>query len=519
MTLLEPHRAKLLDCGLTSETWTRAGLHSGSVDEVREILGYGGAGTGLVIPYSGGYARVRIDHPGPDGKRYRSPKAQGNRLYLPPTLETTVLTDPGRPLHLTEGEFKALKLTQEGFPCVALPGVWSWKTNLHGKSLPIADLDHVAWNGRRVVVVFDSDLADKPPVAWAEHELVKELRRRQADVYLLRLPEGPKGVKCGVDDYLVAHGPEAFRRLPMQTPTEVDQDPPAFLRVTDLADAYLLRLLQPHHRITLGYAELDQVVRGVAPGEVMTILGRSAVGKTAFVLNLIDQMTAEGQLPTLMFSLEQQGVEIFERMASLTLGWNGRDLEERARSEDPQVTERLLEVCQRWAHVVLVEKPCTLDQVDQLIESARASDLWPAPLRLVVVDYMGLIGHRKPGTLYEQASLSARALKNFAKRHRVALIVLCQVGREGETGGEPITLKMGRDSGAIEECADYLLGIWRPELREGTDKQERAAVRGEFKVRVLKNRSGPAPKTITLHFEATNLRITPVQTGSVVHGG
>jgi len=250
----------------------------------------------------------------------------------------------------------------------------------------------------------------------------------------------------------------------------------------------------------------------------MTVLGRSAVGKTAFALNLIDQMTAAGQLPTLMFSLEQQGVEIFERMASLTLGWNGRDLEERARSEDPQVTARLLEVCERWAHVVLVEKPCTLDQVDQLIEEARASDLWPEPLRLVVVDYMGLIGHRKPGTLYEQASLSARALKNFAKRHRVALVVLCQVGREGETGGEPITLKMGRDSGAIEEAADYLLGIWRPELKDGIDKLERASVRGEFKVRVLKNRSGAAPKTITLHFEPTTLRITPLQTGSAVHG-
>jgi len=124
-----------------------------------------------------------------------------------PTLEPSVLSDPSRLLYLTEGEFKALKLTQEGFPCLVLAGVWSWKTNLHGKSLSIADLDRVARKGRRLVVVFDSDLADKPPVAWAEHELVKELRRRQADVYLLRLPEGPKGAKCGVDDYLVTHVP------------------------------------------------------------------------------------------------------------------------------------------------------------------------------------------------------------------------------------------------------------------------------------------------------------------------
>src|SRR5262249_44832465 len=116
---------------------------------------------------------------------------------------------------------------------------------------------------------------------------------------------------------------------------------------------------------------------------------------------------------------------------------------------------------------------------------------------------------RRPGSTYEQVSLVARELKNFAKRHRVALVVLCQVDREGGTGGEPITLKMGRDSGAIEEAADYLLGIWRPELREGIDKQERAGVRGEFKVRVLKNRSGAAYKTITLHFEPTTLRIAP----------
>jgi len=138
---------------------------------------------------------------------------------------------------------------------------------------------------------------------------------------------------------------------------------------------------------------------------------------------------------------------------------------------------------------------------------------------LVIVDYLGLIGHRRPGSTYEQVSLVARELKNFAKKHRVALVVLCQVDREGGTGGEPITLKMGRDSGAIEEAADYVLGIWRPELRDGIDKKERAALRGEFKVRVLKNRSGAAHRTITLHFEATTLLISQtVSTESPAYG-
>jgi len=62
------------------------------------------------------------------------------------------------------------------------------------------------------------------------------------------------------------------------------------------------------------------------------------------------------------------------------------------------------------------------------------------------------------------------------------------------------------------------LGIWRPELKEGIDKEARAKVRGEFKVRILKNRSGAAHKTITLHFESTTLRISQLLAGTAVHG-
>jgi replicative DNA helicase len=260
----------------------------------------------------------------------------------------------------------------------------------------------------------------------------------------------------------------------------------------------------------LGYAELDAVIRGVAPGEVMQVLGRSGVGKTAFGLNLVERMTADGQLPTLIFSLEMPGVELFERMASMSTGWAGREIEDRARMEDPQVSERFVEVCQGWQHVVTVERSCTLAQLDDLITAARASDLWPAPLRLVVVDYLGLIVPRRTATPYEQTSESAKELKCLAKRHQVGIVSLCQVGREGESGGEPITLKSARDSGVVEEAADYLLGIWRPELSDRLSKDERAGKRGEFKVRVLKNRSGPAPKTVTLRFEPTTLRIRPV---------
>jgi len=185
---------------------------------------------------------------------------------------------------VTEDEFKGLKATQEGFPCVALPGVWSWKRRLHGVSFPIPDLDRVEWRERVVGVVFDGDLVQKPPVAWAEHALVKELRRRGTRVFVLRLPLGEKGEKYGLDDFLVGFGgAAAFKALPMLTLNEADAAEQVFYRIGDLADRYLLRASQPHHRIQMGFPSLDTVIRGVAPAEVMTILGRSGVGKPAFM--------------------------------------------------------------------------------------------------------------------------------------------------------------------------------------------------------------------------------------------
>ena len=61
----------------------------------------------------------------------------------------------------------------------------------------------------------------------------------------------------------------------------------------------------------------------------------------------------------------------------------------------------------------------------------------------------------------------------------------------------------------IEEAADYVLGIWRPELKDGLAREESNKLRGQFKVRVLKSRNGPRNKTVTLHFEDTTLRISP----------
>src|SRR5262249_46568152 len=147
---------------------------------------------------------------GPDGKRYRSPARRPNRLYVPHVLDAKILADSSTDLWITEGEKKCLKACQEGLPCIALSGVYSWLTRIGEESAPIADLDYGTWRGRGVYIVFDSDIITNPKVRTAEQRLAGELRRRGARVMAVRLPPGLAGAKVGLDDYLVAHSVETL---------------------------------------------------------------------------------------------------------------------------------------------------------------------------------------------------------------------------------------------------------------------------------------------------------------------
>src|SRR5262249_33513101 len=146
------------------------------------------------------------------------------RAYFPPGT-IAALKDPSAPLVITEGEKKSAKADQEGFPCIGLSGVYGWQkrrpTDSAGKKYGerelIDDLAAITWEDRPVVIVFDSDAATNEDVLWAEWHLAQALIARGALVRVVRLPQGPAGedgkpAKVGLDDYLVAHGPDALRR-------------------------------------------------------------------------------------------------------------------------------------------------------------------------------------------------------------------------------------------------------------------------------------------------------------------
>jgi putative DNA primase/helicase len=371
--LLPQHLADLRKSGLSDQQIAACGFYSvqapATAQNILRRKRTIELGACLAIPFFDAagtptdYCRLRPDKPRAakeDGKpiKYESPVGLPNRAYLPPATRL-VLHDASVPLLITEGEKKSAKAEQEGFPCVALTGVYGRmkkrSKGADGKPIGepelIPDLAAIKWAGRRVYIVFDSDMATNRNVATACWRLAETLERHGAQVKIVRLPAGEsdadgKPAKVGLDDYLVAHGADAFRK-PLETAT--DPEPPVAVAPIEAAD-------DPHRLAKLYIAErcehadgltlrqwreqwrrwLGTVYRGLPDAELRAQLTASA--KAEFDrLNLVAQQLAAAKgnpLPVTRKIGKALVTNIENALASLTVmsgtveapvWWDGRD--------------------------------------------------------------------------------------------------------------------------------------------------------------------------------------------------
>jgi hypothetical protein len=215
--IADNHLAMLAASGITPEYAERRGYmtcrlsqHSFLTYTVK-IVKPGIRFPGLLIPLlridgsTWGY-QYRPDEPrlkGGKPVKYETPFQQPNGLDVPPDVGPQ-LGDPNIPLFITEGTKKADCGALHGLCIVALTGVWNWMhTNNAGGKVVIAEWRDVAFNGRRVIIAFDGDVARKPAVQKAMHALANYLATKGAKIEYLHLPDTDE--KTGLDDYLTNH--------------------------------------------------------------------------------------------------------------------------------------------------------------------------------------------------------------------------------------------------------------------------------------------------------------------------
>jgi replicative DNA helicase len=235
---------------------------------------------------------------------------------------------------------------------------------------------------------------------------------------------------------------------------------------------------------TTGFTDLDEQTTGLQPTELIILAARPSMGKTAFVCNVAEAVARKSGKGVLLFSLEQSNHELAERFLCIVAKVNGHDL--RAGNLTDEQRDQLMEASDELHNLPLFidDKPGrTMTQVAALARRQHRK----SPLGVIIIDYLQLIEPEdKAAPREQQIAGISRRLKFLAKELQVPVIALAQLNRGVELREDKRPrLADLRESGAIEQDADMVMFLHRPDAYDPEDRP------GEAEIVVAKHRSGP----------------------------
>lgn len=258
-----------------------------------------------------------------------------------------------------------------------------------------------------------------------------------------------------------------------------------------------------HPRIGTGYSFFDaRTGGGAAEGEVILFQARSSVGKTAFAVNVLEN---NRDVPAVFMSLEMHARYILQRLAAVHLGVPTKKIEEATRSGNYAYLEQTVA---EFPLLGIADQPA-MSLKDMRVAVEEASEYIGERPRLVVIDFMELIGGVASLEAVSQIDKTARKVKDFARETDTAVLILHQVGRgSGAEGHLPLTMTSGRFGGEVS--ADYLLSAYRPCLEPGLRHEEYMRLRDQYMLQFLKTRGGSEihPSGVRHYYEPETMRLT-----------
>jgi replicative DNA helicase len=261
--------------------------------------------------------------------------------------------------------------------------------------------------------------------------------------------------------------------------------------------------------VPTGFTELDKITNGWQKSDLLIIAARPAMGKTAFVLSMARNIAVDFKRPIAFFSLEMASIQLVNRLISSESGIPGDKLKKGQLDKSD------------WEHMhaslkQLGEAPIFIDDTAALSVfelRAKCRRLKAQHnIQMIVIDYLQLMtaGSSMKGNREQEISTISRSLKSLAKELEVPVIALSQLSRAVETrgGNKRPMLSDLRESGAIEQDADMVMFLYRPEYY-GIDVSDETNLptAGLTELIVAKHRSG-ATGIVPLRFINTLAKFT-----------
>ncbi len=244
--------------------------------------------------------------------------------------------------------------------------------------------------------------------------------------------------------------------------------------------------------VPTGYIELDTMMAGLQPANMIIVAGRPSMGKTSLVMNMAEHVAIDNKTPVVFFSLEMSQQELALRLlcsrALLNMGEVRRGY--LARKNWPRITSTASEIAEAPLYFDFSTSPTVLEIRSASRRYAHELQRKNMKLGLIIIDYLQLMrGDGSIESRQQEISEISRSLKGLARELNVPVIALSQLNRKPEDrtrDGRP-QLSDLRESGAIEQDADVVMAIYREEVYKRDDPD----LKGKAKIFVLKQRNGP----------------------------
>ncbi|MBQ1224486.1 MAG: replicative DNA helicase [Alistipes sp.] len=256
-----------------------------------------------------------------------------------------------------------------------------------------------------------------------------------------------------------------------------------------------------YNGVCTGFTELDNTTLGWQPSDLIIVAARPSMGKTAFVLTMARNMAVEYEAPVAFFSLEMASTQLMNRLIVGETGLDHKLIRSGKLSPD------------EWKILETKTKP--LGMAPLYIDDTPALSIYEFRskarrlhsnygIKLIIIDYLQLMtasGQGDKGNREQEVSFISRTLKGIAKELNIPIIALSQLNRaaESRTGSKRPQLSDLRESGAIEQDADVVALIHRPEYYGFTQTDTGESTAGLTEIILAKHRNGEV-RDIKLRF-------------------
>ena len=245
--------------------------------------------------------------------------------------------------------------------------------------------------------------------------------------------------------------------------------------------------------IPTGYTKLDDYTAGWQRSDLVIIAGRPAMGKTSFALSLAKNIAVDYGRPIAFFSLEMNNVQLVNRLISNVCEIEGRKILN-GQLDDEEWKRLDLNVGKLQAAPIYIDDTPGMSIFELRTKARRL--VREKGVELIMVDYLQLMNASgaRFGSRQEEVSTISRSLKGLAKELDIPVLALSQLnrtveGREGPEGKRP-QLSDLRESGAIEQDADMVLFVHRPEYYRIFTDEKGNDLHGKAQIIIAKHRKG-----------------------------